>query len=110
MPRKTVRSWNVDDDGKPLPESPPKADWAHVDERTQYRGWFQRPLWLIEASLWGRWPYWMAICLNGTIGDDPIPQIPFTDRVDDPAPMGVLRSRVVEAPVEFWEHVGTPHE
>jgi len=57
-----------------------KCDFKHVDEKTKDRGWFQNQLWPIEGVINGRWPYWLAILLNGTIGDLPdwaIPQIKF---------------------------------
>lgn len=52
----------------------------HVDQMTERHGWFREPLMVIEAALWGRWPYWVATVLNHRLGPLPewaIPQIPF---------------------------------
>lgn len=52
----------------------------HVDKMTERHGWFRDQLIVIEAALWGRWPYWMATVLNRRLGPLPewsIPQIPF---------------------------------
>lgn len=62
---------------KPKRERP---TYAHVDNMTKNHGWFQRQLWTIESMCYGRWPYWLGICMQNSIGELPewaIPQIPF---------------------------------
>lgn len=52
----------------------------HVDQMTEHHGWFRQQLMIIEAALWGRWPYWLATVLNRRLGPLPewsIPQIKF---------------------------------
>lgn len=58
-----------------------KVSYAHVDGMTQKKGWFLNQLTVIESALWGRWPYWLSILMNGTVGELPefaIPQIDYT--------------------------------
>lgn len=56
---------------------------------TSQHGWFRHHLWTIEGILNGRWPYWIAILLNGTIGKLPawaIPQLDFSSHADGVQP------------------------
>ena len=64
----------------PPPTAPLTATPEHVDHMTKDHGWFRQQLMLIEAALWGRWPYWLATVLNRRLGPLPewaIPQIDF---------------------------------
>lgn len=58
----------------------PRRSAAEIDDRTAEKGWLAGMVVLNESYLWGRWPYWVAINLNGTIGPWPewkIPPLPF---------------------------------
>lgn len=90
-------------------KSVPRPSVGHVLERTAERGWFRQQLWAIEGLLWGRWPYWLAMGLNRTVGKLPewkIPQVPFA------APRGCNQKPgpyVEPITDEMREAVGTPH-
>ncbi len=58
-----------------------KCTHEHVLKMTEKRGWFKNQLVFIESLLNGRWSFWTAIMLNGTIGELPewaIPQLNFS--------------------------------
>lgn len=61
----------------------------HVEKMTTQRGWFQTRLWQMEDLLNGRWGYWLAICMNGTVGQGPewaIPQLNFAAHFENGNP------------------------
>ncbi len=77
-----------------------KCTYSHVDKMTESRGWFRLQLWTIEGMLNGRWPYWLAICLNRTIGKLPewsIPQIKFNAHFQGSQPTPALKSQLLQS-------------
>lgn len=53
------------------------ASPEHVDAKTSQHGWFLPYLIEAEAKINGRWPYWLDILENQTIGQAKIPQLRF---------------------------------
>ncbi len=93
----------------------PACTYEHVNRMTARHGWFREQLWLMEHVLWGRWSYWLAVCLNGTIGELPewaIPQVPFAADWTAAAPPGPLVDRLAGQPhgPAILEMVGSPRE
>jgi len=78
----------------------PTCTYEHVDAMTANKGWFQNQLWTLESAINGRWSYWLAICMNNSIGSGPewaIPQLDFSSDEGSQPKCG-----------KFAEHIGSP--
>jgi hypothetical protein len=96
-----------------VPEQPTRRTAEELDAITSTKGWLRPVLFAIEAQLNGRWAYWQAIRLNGTIGpaDDPTWEIPKLTFTANPASASGAMPTCLNAadlPAEMLELIGGP--
>ena len=97
----------------PATQTPTWGSAEELDAITSAKGWLRPVLFAIESQLNGRWAYWQAIRLNGTIGsaDDPTWQIPRLTFTASPASANSPRPTCLNAadlPSELLDLIGGP--